>query len=124
MRTRKIISRVMILCASVLIILSFRADLFWNEYSTQFYNLSEAGLIYGVLLLSLGIVLNLLKKLSALQFLWLLWIGLMSIQLIRIHPSVIFVSHIMVSAKMFWGTLMLGFVLTVISLWRKFQSIL
>lgn len=114
----------MILCASVLIILSFRADLFWNEYSTQFYNLSEAGLIYGVLLLSLGIVLNLLKKLSALQFLWLLWIGLMSIQLIRIHPSVIFVSHIMVSAKMFWGTLMLGFVLTVISLWRKFQSIL
>lgn len=124
MRIRKAASGVLILCGGVLILLSFRAELFFDVFSTQFYNLSEAGLIYGLLLASLGIVLMFSKKMSILQFLWVGWIGLMGIQLVRVLPVSVLVSHFMSSTKIFWSVIGFGFLLSIISICKKIKEIL
>lgn len=123
MKIRMIISGIFILGGSLLIVLSFHSNLIWDEGTTQFYNLSEAGFIYGLWLSFSGIVLMLLKKKSVFSFLWLSWLGLFGIQLLRIHPVMPFISHFMNSAVMFWGTIGLGVVLLIATIIKKSKRI-
>ena len=123
MKTRMIISGMLIFCGSVLIVLSFHSNLIWDEDSVQFHNLSEAGFIYGLLFASLGIVLMLLRDLPVFSFLWISWIGMFGIQLLRIFPAMTFISHFMNSAIIFWGTIALGVLLAVATIIKKSKSI-
>lgn len=123
MKIRKIISRLLLICGSVLILLSFQAGVFWDESQAQFHNLREGGLVYGLLLVSLGFVLILMKEVTVFQFLWIAWFGLFAIQMLRMHPAGIFISRIMLSVKLFWITILLGFVLAVFSIRKKCKGI-
>lgn len=123
MKIRMIISGMFILCGSVLIVLAFHSSLIWDEDSKQFYNLSEAGLVYGLLIASLGIVLMFYREMRVFSFLWISWIGMFAIQLHRMYPVMIFKSHFMNSAIIFWGTIALGVVLAVATIIKKSRSI-
>lgn len=124
MKMRMIISGMFILCGSVLIVFSFHSNLIWDEGTIKFYNLSEAGLIYGLWLSLLGLVLMLLRNMSVFSFLWLSWLSMFGIQLLRIHPLMTFVSHFMNSPKMFWGTIVLGVILVIATIMKKITRIL
>ena len=123
MKIRMIISGMFILCGSVLMVFSFHSNLIWDEGTIKFYNLSEAGLIYGLWLSFLGIVLMLFRKMSVFSFLWLSWLSMFGIQLLRIHPLMTFISHIMNSPKMFWGTIVLGVILVIATIIKKITRI-
>lgn len=123
MKIRMIISGMFILCGSVLMVFSFHSNLIWDEGTIKFYNLSEAGLIYGLWLSFLGIVLMLFRKMSVFSFLWLSWLSMFGIQLLRIHPLMTFISHIMNSPKMFWGTIVLGVILVIATIMKKITRI-
>ncbi|MBR3771983.1 MAG: hypothetical protein IKL07_06915 [Clostridium sp.] len=112
-----------VFCGLVLIILSFHANLFWNEDSPKYLSLKEAGLVYGLLAIILGIVLMIVNGITILQYLWLTWIGLMATQIVRIFGKETFVSHVMNSIHIFWGIIILGAILIVVSIWYKCRSI-
>lgn len=122
-RLRKMIAALELFCGSVLILLSFLSGVFWNENSVEYLNLKEGGLVYGLLIMFLGLVLIYFKRLSILQYLWCIWTGLMFIQILRVYPEQKMFSQIMNSVKMFWSVLILGILLIGISIWYKCRSI-
>lgn len=122
-RLRKILGVLELFCGSVLILLSFLSGAIWNENSVEYLNLKEGGLVYGLLIIFLGLVLMYFKRLSILQYLWCIWAGLMFVQLLRVYPDQKMFSQIMNSVKMFWIVLILGMLLIGISIWHKCRSI-
>lgn len=122
-RLRRFLGVLELFCGSVLILLSFHSGALWNENSVEYLNLKEGGLVYGLLIMFLGIVLMYFKGISILQYLWCTWAGLMLIQLLRIYPEQIMFSQIMNSLKLFWGVLVLGMLLLVITVWHQCRSI-
>lgn len=120
---RKGIGNIVIFIGSMLIMCALFSARLFLENSIPYYNAKEGGMVYGILILLTGIVLKFHEKTTILQLIWGMWSYLFLVQILRLFPKQVFISHVMNSVEIFWGVIGLGFVLLNFSIWWKAHKI-
>lgn len=123
MKKRELIRRLLLLYGSVLILISLQARFGFAENEFLLHERSEGGLAYGLLLTTLGIVLMTYKDISVMKFLWISWSGMFLVQISRLFLMGIYVSKIMYSLPLFWGTMAFGVVFGIFTIWYKIRHV-